>query len=443
MAVTYKTLFEIKLMHEYFLTREDGTVVFSEPDPTKRLDFLVEEFMDDKPAINDDILFEFPENRIADYEKFFLKLLPSYSGCRVVVRVHPKLQADQSVLYEPMVPLPDDLHIFILLTPKNLNTESYSNARVRRAFPSIYFFSNTDTITPRTFPFLTNAVAVQDSSTQYEQGELTLSATNVVQEYFNTGGADDWYDLPGNGFANESDRLLLPESFEYSFSNATNLTQAEFVLKDFNGNEVQTIPVSNASGISSKISLDFSGKTSAPDLVSPNPLREYVYNLEVNGNNGYTGKHNVIFSNELANSRPWAVVAIKTVAPNAAFNLYAADGFLVNRKNAPGSPTLWNPAPTFEIPVTSRFAYWRFINNKDRELLKSLTLTDYVDKEDKVLITKKPRSVAKHWFLLRKTGTTDTVYVPNPVFTEIKSGSDRRLFLDVRVPESDLFPVVP
>ena len=61
MPTVYKTLFEIKLLHEYYLTREDGTVVFSESNQVDRLAFLEEEFSKDKPSISDDVSFEFPK----------------------------------------------------------------------------------------------------------------------------------------------------------------------------------------------------------------------------------------------------------------------------------------------------------------------------------------------------------------------------------------------
>ena len=61
MDLLYKTLFEIKLMHEYFLTKEDGTNLFSEPDPQKRLDLLDQLYAMERPAMDTDIGFDFPD----------------------------------------------------------------------------------------------------------------------------------------------------------------------------------------------------------------------------------------------------------------------------------------------------------------------------------------------------------------------------------------------
>lgn len=439
MSVIYKTLFEVKLMHEYYLTKKDGAVIFEKLDQLSRLEFLADEFTVERPSINDDISFEFPESFKQKYESLHLRILPTYSGCRVVVRVEEQTLSDQSVAYRPLIPLSNTLNIFILLNRKNFNIDNYSNARVQRSYSSTYFFTNLDTIGPRTFPFLTGSIAAQDNSFIYEQGELSLLGPKI-QEYYRDGNTDKWNDVVGTGFASENDRLLLPGKFGYTFGNTINLTNAIFVLKDSNGTEVATVTENNANGIKQKISLDFSSKVKFIPIANPFQLNDFIYTLEVNGNNGYNGNHKIIFANDLLADNSWGVTNIGVASVNTAFNLLANDGFIFRRKNTLG---IWSPAPVFEIPVKSRLAYWRFINSKGSALDVSVPLTDYLNKENKVLVTKKPRSLTKDCFFLRKEGSSDTVYVPNPVSPELKLESDRRLFFDIRVPQSELFPEVP
>ena len=285
MPVIYKTLFEVKLMHEYYLTKKDGSVVFENAGQPARLNFLLDEFKDERPSVNDDINFEFPENLKQKYESHFLRLLPTYSGCRVVVRVNSRILSDQSVVYEPVVPLSDKLNIFILLSRKNFNIDTYTNARVKRCCPSVYFFSNRDVISSPTFPFLTSSIPVQDAAVMYEQGELSFAGAQI-QEYYREAGTDKWNDVVGNGFVNESDRLLLPLKFDYTFDDTTNLTSALFILKDSNGNEVASSTESNAAGIRTKGSLSFSGKAKPLPSTDSFQLSEFIYTLEVNGKIG-------------------------------------------------------------------------------------------------------------------------------------------------------------
>jgi len=438
MAVIYKTLFEVKLMHEYFLTRRDGTVIFQETAQPQRLTFLEQEFEDGRMSINQDIYYEFPEELKSSYEGLYLKLIPSYSGCRVVVRVTDERLADLSTVYRPFAPLPDDLSIFISVRKKNNNIYSYTNERIKRSCPAIYFFSTQDAITLRTFPYLTNAIPAEGDTSDYEQGELALSSGNTIREFFRDAGADQWNNVTGSGFINESDRLILPTKFQYSFGNNVSLTEAEFVLKDHTGVESDRILVTNSSGIGPKYFLDFSKKITTVPLSLAFIPSQFIHTLEVTGNNGYQAKHSILFSNELSATDSWAAICVSTRSVNDAFNLFAPDGFLIRRRDPIGT---WTPAPVFEIPVKSRFAYWRFINDRGREMIISASLTDYVNKEGNVLVTKRPRSIARHWFLLQKESPVGTVYVPNPLSYEAKIDRDRRLLFDILVPQSVLFPL--
>lgn len=438
MPLIYKTLFEIKLMHEYFLTRQDGKTIFENNLQQDRLQFLNEEFENDKEPVNSDIDFQFPDSLKEAYEGAGLKLLPTYSGCRVVIRVFQNKLADESLVFTPAVSFPADQHLYILLNRRGNPIDSYSNSRMLRPYPSLYFFSNTDVIGPKTFPFLTNSVPAVDNSFPYEQGELSVNA-GTIQQYFSEGGVDTWTPVTGAGFVSENDRILLPAKFRYSIPADTNLTEANFKLKDSNGNEVASVSKADAAGISKTIELDFTDAIKPIPTNNPFLTTDLLYTLEATASNGYARTHPLLFANELISGNPWAVVQMRaTSTPD--FNLFANDGFLIRRRDPLGA---WTPAPVFEIPVKSRLAYWRFINNQGKEMNISPALAPYVNKENKVLVTKQPRALAKDFFLLRKQGSSDTIYVPNPTDTRLIPEPGRRFFLDIKVARSELFPVIP
>ncbi len=436
MPVIYKTLFEVRLLHEFYLTKRDGTTIFEKLTQQDRETFLNEEFAEDRDPVNDDIMFQFPPSLLSKYKSHYLKILPTYSGFRVAIRVNGKTLADQTTVYDPLVPLNNDLHIFILVLRKNSTIDRYTNSRLRTALPSTYYFSNAEVAGAKTFPFLTNNLPAQDASFTYEQGELSLNGANV-QEFYRQGNADVFRNVSGSGFANESDRILLPARFDYFFPDTNNLTQATFVLKDSNGNELTTITTNNAAGIRERLNVDLNSASNQLPITTPFELNQQFHSLEVSGNNGYSSEHRIIFSSELAQLQPWAVFDIRTSVADTSFNLLANDGFIFRRRDPLG---VWSPAPVFEVPVKSRLAYWRYINNKGREMNISAGYLNYFDKEGKVLVTKVPRSLSKAWFLLREEGSSNTVYAPNPTDPMIKLENDRRAFFDIRVPDSDPFP---
>ncbi len=436
-SVLYRVLFELKLLHEFFLTRTNGSVIFDKTPAEKKI-FLEEEFSENRSPVNTVMGFEFPAGLQQQNEGSFLRIVPSYSGCKVAVKVKELRQADGSVFYQPLVPLPANLNIFILLTRKG-PLDAYTNGRVGRPYSSAYYFSNNDLVTPKTFPYLSNAIPAFDAGSTYEQGELVVDG-GITREFHRGGSPGIWGDVTGAGFVNESDRLLLAPSFSYVFTERTGLTEVDFILKDFNGTEIDRQTITNAAGIARETRLNYTGKIPPRSLTAAFTTSDILYSLEVRGNNGYVRYHRIIFNRGLVDANPWGVIHITPEATNSAFNLFDGSGFLLTRLDPLGVET---PPPVFEIPVKSRLLYWRFVHNRGKKLGISSTLTNYLDREDNALITKNPRRLSRAYFKIQSGVSPATEYVPNPVSYELKRSKDGLLCFDVMVAKSGLFPVIP
>jgi hypothetical protein len=436
MSLVYKILFEVKLMHEFYVTSQNGDVVFALNSQGDRMNFLLEQFKEDRRVINNDIEFAFPKHLQKNYDNYNLKIIPSYSGFKVAIRVNKSILPDGTLVYKPFVPLPEDFNIYIEIIKKSSFIDSVTHS-VNNSVPSIYIFSNQNVAGAKTFPFLTNAISGFDAAESYQQGDVVSFGANDTRQYYNDAG-DKWQSIAGTAFANKDDRLLMPVKFYYSFSNLTNITDATFVLKDKNGNSIKTISV-NHSDFIQKALLDFSDveeKVLMPEVFE---YADIIFSLEVTGSNGYSKSHLVVFSNSFYKRENWGVINIKTKVTNSAFDLLKPDEFLRTRKDNAGN---WTAAPIFEIFIKSKFLYWRFSNNKGAELKVASQLSDYLFKEDKVLFSKRPRSLSGSYFSLNKEGSTDTIYVPNPLNYDLKKDNKERLYCDIRVPESQMFPVV-
>ena len=61
MPLIYKTLFEVKLIQEYFFTDINGDTIFAQANQSDRLNLLLNEYSGDRQSINDDLGFEFPQ----------------------------------------------------------------------------------------------------------------------------------------------------------------------------------------------------------------------------------------------------------------------------------------------------------------------------------------------------------------------------------------------
>ena len=367
-----------------------------------------------------------------------MKILSTYSGCKVAVQVRQNILPDNSVVYEPFIPFAENLNIYIQLSKKNNEFDSYTTKLVTIPLPSMYLFSNENLPGPRAFPFLTNTVSAFNAGNFYEQGQLASFGVNDIRENFKNDVGDQWQKVTGNSFANESDRLVVPLKFYYSFNGVTNIKQAAFTVKDKNGHTIKTISIGSTDPVQ-KVLLDFSDKTDKLSLPETSLLSDFIFSLGVSGNDGYSKNFKVIFNDVLYNTSCAGVINIKPKPTNPLFSLFANDGFLIRRKSPLG---IWKDAPVFEIPVKSLFTYWRYINDKGKELKLIPALTDYLFKENKILMTIKPRPVSNYYFLLQNELNTDTKYAPNPISYELKKDNKERLYFDVIVPESELFPIL-
>jgi len=438
MALIYKILFEVKLIHEFFFTDKNGDTIFMQPTQSARMSVLLDEFSGDRNSINNDVNFEFPENLLTLYKNYNLKIIPGYSGCKVAIRVNQKTLSDNTLVYEPFEPVPDNFDINILLSKKNNLIEGYSNSVISRPVQSLYYFTNETSVSPKTFPFLTNDISALDSGRKYQQGELASFGANDIREFYNDGTADQWLPVSGNSFANENDQLLVPLKFYYSFGEGSNVTDATFELRDKNSNVIKTLSVHKTDFIQKTI-LDFSDQTDLISIPESFTYPDIIFSLIVSGSNGYAKTLPLIFDDHFYSRENWGIINIRPKVTNALFNLFGTDGYLIKRR----SPALvWIEAPIFEIPVKSRFAFWRFRNMNGKELKLDPPLIDYLFKDDINLMSIRPNSISNSYYKLPKQGSTVTKYFPGPVDFQVAKDEKERICFDIMVPVSDLFPVV-
>src|ERR1700730_16639813 len=130
MPLVYKTLFEVKILHEFFLTEKDGKTIFELPNQADRINFLLDEYTLERISITNDLQFNFPSHLQLDYKGIFLILIIGYSAFKVLTRVNARPMPDNSLVYEPAAILPDDLNIYVLLSRNDTSIDSYTNSRI-------------------------------------------------------------------------------------------------------------------------------------------------------------------------------------------------------------------------------------------------------------------------------------------------------------------------
>lgn len=421
MDILYRPLAEILLLHEFYVTDSKLASVFDVADPSARMAWLVDNYDPAQPAITHDLLVT-PDARTGKLlRNQHMRLVPTPWGFIVAIRVTRGVRPDTTTGYLPFIPIPANLSLVFLLQKNNLNLDGFTNSRLSRPLPALYYFSNQDCPDPKTFPYLGNAIPAYDSSYAYEMGELFTNASGL-QQYTADGSATPWAAVKDSGFISEIDRLLLPLSFVYTFAATDTVTQATFTLTDSNGQVIQTIPFTS-SAVLQKVPLSFTAPA------------DTLYTLDVTGNGGYSRQGKVMFYEDAAQLRYcWGVVELLPAVKTPAFDLVDSYGFLV-----PPAGGTAPDHPVFEMRIKSRLAYWRYNPNADGVTLAiNADTTNYLVASGTALVSKAPR-ICTYTPSLFTIDQINYDNLPNPVYGTVLAQSGNQFYKDIWVQKTDLF----
>lgn len=441
MVVVYKTLFELKVLHQFYLTDADGETVFRYQLQQDRLNFLLQQFVRGRPGIDEMITYSVPPFLQKAFAGYRLRLVPTYSGCKLAMAVQEARLDDGTIVYRPFIPLSGDFNFIIFLHQTKEGLDRISNSRLQKTLPALYAFTNERRGgVARPFPVLAAAVSGFDSLYRYEQGELAAFGSNELRMFRGDVPGDQWQTVEGSGFVNENDRIAVPLRTTYSFGSGSQVKAAVFTLKDPSGQEVKTTSFQGDIPLNT-VALNFEDAVQHT-LAGAGTFASKLYTLEVAGDNNFSQQHELLFVdlplNELAPL--YGAVHLLPNVTDPAFNLVDSDGFLQTRIQPDGTRTA---PPVFELRVMSRLAYWRYLNNAGKPLDSSTYTADFLSPEDGRLVSKLPRLSSATITLFQKESDHSLHYLPNPNPGELLRIEEGKQYLTIRVPESEMFPVVP
>jgi hypothetical protein len=447
MSLIYKILFEVKVLHEFYLTESKGETIFDLPAQKDRLTFLRDKFDAERESINSEVAFVVPPESESVFSNHHLKLLTTYSGFKVGIEVNALKQPDGSIFYKPKIALPNDLNVPVSMIKKNGFWESFSNRTMQAPVDAGYYFSNENITGSKSFPLLAAEISLFDAGATYEQGQPVKFAANDYREFYkDDAGNVKWISLSAAGFANDNDRLLVPANFYYSFPPAANVTVADIRIKDADGNVVKD---NNGISISEFHFADTNGLRKVRIGIDPSRLsllpgnidhKKALYTMTITGNGGYNKIQKIFFiSDQLKAAGAIGLVNIKPKVTNSALNIIDGTGKLLTIKQPDGTV---NPLPpVFEIRFSSRRSFWRYTNSRKKGIKTGLH-PDFLIWKNGVLISTIPRPLTYVPTLFRKPDNS-LYYLPAPEpYAGIKIENDK-IYSDITVSESDLFPLAP
>ncbi|MBK8565161.1 MAG: hypothetical protein IPN76_17930 [Saprospiraceae bacterium] len=254
----YFRLFEVRLLHEYYLLGEDG-VSFYDLSPADRVAMLEKRLLSGQYKLMDDILIVPTKDTKELLDKRRLRLVQNFTGFAVVGRGESATLSDGTPAIKPMVALDENLELLFRISIKEPKFKNYTSLPLRRPQEGGYYFANSASNVKGT-GFLSMSQSVPDfiPGTDYSAGDLARFAGVLREANAMTNSNANWDNIESDGYVNESDRLVLNHIFRYRPMDGEVGGAFEFVLKQPNGGAVvKTIAVPSMPFLGQR--LDFFG----------------------------------------------------------------------------------------------------------------------------------------------------------------------------------------
>lgn len=424
-TILYKRLFEVRILHDYFLSKADLTSYYALNDNEKaeflnlsigREEYDVRHYLEIIPS----------ESTQTVFSNFNLRMARMPSGFIVGVKVKPQLNEGNDEQYLPTSLTPaDTLRLSFFLRIKDPEFNTFTNLKIQQSAPSSYFFTNTNTDSVKVFPSLSIPVADFVAGKSYETGEMAIVG-GILKEALEETTSNNpavWRAVDGDVFASEQDRNLLPKLFSYRLSEASDTV--EFTLKRQDGTDVKKVTFSTAGEIQ-PLYLDFRQTTlSTGDL--PEDINDGHYQLEISTDSS-TIIESVYLSDELYRRTDAGALVVETDVTDPDFRVMNDDGTLITRKNADGTIV---PHPVFEIRFKRRSTYWRYRSDTGRNLKGTTNSQPFLNEQGNDLITKDLRPLTRYPTFFANPPHPD-IYLPNPKKISVKKGG-KKYFSDTYV----------
>ncbi|MBD2753205.1 hypothetical protein [Spirosoma validum] len=399
-SMLFKRLFEVRLLHEYYLMQADGTSLFDK----KRTEWpngLAEKVINRQYNVANDLLIEPTESCKKQLTDYHIRFAVKPTGFILGIEVN----FDQVT---PRIPLKEPVLFQFSIRTKNPQFRSFTS---ESASNTGYYFSNRPLQLKRmrTAPTLSNTIANFTKEKTYAMGELarTSDKLQIARKTTNSDTALDWMPLSDQGdqymYVNDQDTCRFAQkTIPYQATEPIKKLVAKLVA-DGSTEPVKTISLSFDTPVQI-VSLNFLEDDKG------NKITDGLYLLTVSYNENPEESKMIYFSDTLATLRPYALIEI-TTAKGEDFSVLTADNSI--RKSH----------RIFDILIKSRATYWRYRSNNGKKLTKPDSY-DFLTEKGLDLITVDPRLLSAEASYFQKTINSPTVFLPGPDAAISQQGDD-------------------
>lgn len=403
-SIIYKRLFEVKFLHEYYLSESVANNYFGLPQD-QRESILKDKIANDGYDIWKDLMISPTEWTKQKFRGHHFRFIATKTGFFVAIKVRSVLNDTGVEEFFPMIKVPSGMKMDFNITIKNPYFKNYSNLNLSPSLPAIYYFDNKNPNADKVYPTLSTPVESYQPGKFYEMGELATISTNLrlAVTRTNSSASTNWQDVQGDGFVHEGERIAVPYRFSYKFPAA--VSSVEVHLLDASGSTVKTLNLSSSqpkTGYSLDLRFDDNGKKVA----------EGLYTLEVIGDGSVVGQRSIFLSGESYPVNGLGIVRIFTESSDQDYQLFQSSGALVTQRTD-GQITKLHPV--FEIRLKSRQTIWRYRSTTGKNLSTTLLSDPYLEEDAGVLNSRLARPLlATPTFFENNDPSIDSIFLPNP-----------------------------
>lgn len=434
-TVKYYRLFELRILHEYFLLHDDKLTYFDLPLNTQQA-ILEKQLLQGQYKLMEHLTIEPTAECLAILKNHRMKIGRTAVGIVVAGAGKVHKRSDNSEILLPEIPLSPYLEFTFVIKVQNAYFRNYTLLPLKLNSSAIYLFSNDpDNVSGPGFASLSNPVAKFESGSLYYSGDIADHRGVLKESFADTNNNLSWENMAGSGYLNENDRCLYPSQFIYYPSETDKQNNLTFVLKDIKDKtEIKKIifPPSERSSLR----VDFS---SAPFKGANVPIPNGRYLLEKD--NSISSEEKEIYllgqfspQGSVFNAGDLGMILIRASENSATYRIMDEEGGFLQ------------PHPIFQIRLASRSTFWRYQSKiSEKKLAPKGTDSFFVDDQDnnaidgqpyKYLITKRPQKLAN--LPVQTINGSGLLEVfpqpgPTPIRTKPNDSTPGRIYSDVYI----------
>ncbi|MDO6818897.1 hypothetical protein [Zobellia sp. 1_MG-2023] len=435
--IIFKKLFEVQILHDYFLTTTDGTSFF-ERNKAEKEELLTKKLAHSIYDVREFVRITPIQDTMQAMNEYNILFTKTPLGFIVGIEVIAEDLAGATI-YKPRLKVPASINLSFSMLPLISSFKTITNTGFRSPFPAIHYFTNKcrlelDELTIPIYKSLqlTNKFMPHQPGMDHEMGALIDFGGTLKEALQRTDGTDSshWEDVEDRGIVSDSDRNLLPHNFNYSLKKEDAVTDINFVLEDATATVVKTITKSSAEALEN-VALNFTKIDETDTTSAAIPSGNYI--LKVTANAGPEIVFPIHLNDMLYDDGEFDIIDLRFDEPDSPYSLLDAGGFLKTRISA---ADVLIPHPIFELRFQNRRTYWRY---NSESLFTAAEITDtsaHLVPEtvaNKKLVSIKPKALTEA-FVPFINGTSQVL--PHPKISSLRVEKEK-IFSEIFINQSN------